>query len=106
MGFHVLSDGASRGRIVPPAMRARGFPVFGPVERVPRASKLPAARRDFSPHTRPMRQWACVFALLLGLMGSGYTASTRVRIPVPIERRLDSWRRDGDLVQTIDWWRA
>jgi len=53
-----------------------------------------------------MRQWACVFALLLGLVGSGYTASARVRIPIPIERQLDSWRRDGGLVQTLDWWRA
>jgi len=53
-----------------------------------------------------MRQWACVFALLLGLAGSGYTASTRIRIPIPIERRLDSWTRDGRLNRTLGWWRA
>ena len=53
-----------------------------------------------------MRQWACVIALLLGLAGSGYTASARIRIPIPIERRLDPWARDGGLVQTLDWWRA
>ena len=53
-----------------------------------------------------MRQWACVFALLLGLAGNGYTASVRVRLPIPIERRLESWGREGRLVQTLDWWRA
>ncbi len=62
-----------------------------------------------------MRQWACVFALLLGLAGNGYAASARIRLPIPIERRLESWAdderrsragRDGRLVQTLDWWRA
>jgi len=57
-------------------------------------------------HTRRMRQWACVFALLLGLAGSGYAASARIRTPIPIERRLDSWAREGRLVRTLDWWRA
>jgi hypothetical protein len=63
-----------------------------------------------------MRQWACVFALLLGLAGNGYVAAARIRLPIPIERRLESWGRDsstrnpatpgGRLVQTLDWWRA
>ena len=53
-----------------------------------------------------MRQWACVFALLLGLAGSGYAASARIRTPIPIERRLESWAREGRLVRTLDWWRA
>jgi hypothetical protein len=53
-----------------------------------------------------MRQWACVFALLLGLAGNGYAAAARIRLPIPIERRLESWSRDGRLVQTLDWWRA
>jgi len=53
-----------------------------------------------------VRQWACVFALLLGLVGSGYVAAARTRIPIPIERRLDSWAREGRLTQTLDWWRA
>ena len=57
-------------------------------------------------HTRDMRQWACVFALLLGLAGNGYTASARIRLPIPIERRLESWRGEGRLIQTLDWWRA
>jgi hypothetical protein len=52
-----------------------------------------------------MRQWACVFALLLGLAGSGYAAAARIRVPIPIERRLDSWAREGRLTQTLDWWR-
>ena len=30
-----------------------------------------------------MRQWACVFALLLGLAGNGYAAAARVRVPDP-----------------------
>jgi len=53
-----------------------------------------------------VRHLACVFALLLGLAGNGYVGAARVRIPIPIERRLDSWARDGRLVQTLDWWRA
>lgn len=53
-----------------------------------------------------MRQWAFVFALLLGLAGNGYAAFARTRLPIPIERRLDSWGRDGGLVRTLDWWRA
>lgn len=53
-----------------------------------------------------MRQWACVFALLLGLAGTSYAATARPRIPIPIERRLDTWARDGRLVRTLDWWRA
>jgi hypothetical protein len=61
-----------------------------------------------------MRQWACVFALLLGLAGNGYAASARIRLPIPIERRLESWAgderhgpgRQKRLVQTLDWWRA
>ena len=53
-----------------------------------------------------MRQWALVFALLLGLAGSGSVAAARLPMPIPIERRLDSWSRDGRLIQTVDWWRA
>jgi len=49
---------------------------------------------------------ACVFALLLGLAGNGYVSAARIRVPIPIERRLDSWGRDRRLVQTVDWWRA
>ena len=53
-----------------------------------------------------MRQWALVFALLLGLAGSDYVATARLRMPIPIERRLDSWPSGGRLRQTLDWWRA
>ena len=53
-----------------------------------------------------MRQWACVFALLLGLAGNGYAATARTRLPIPIERRLESWEDDGPLFRTLDWWRA
>ena len=90
MPIHVFTDGASRGRIVPPAMRARGLPVcFTALS-----------------HTRPMRQWACVVALLLGLAGNGYVATVRIRLPVAIERRLDPRLIEGRTLRTLDWWRA
>ena len=72
----------------------------------PDHSDLPAGPSAGLAHTRDMRQWACVFALLLGLAGSGYVSAARVRTPIPIERRLDSWGREGRLTQTLDWWRA
>jgi hypothetical protein len=64
-----------------------------------------------------MRQWALVFALLLGLAGDGYLASSRLRLPIPIERRLDSFTDDSvggegrtsrtaRTGRTLDWWRA
>src|SRR5262249_18279869 len=65
-----------------------------------------AAGGGVPPHTRAMRQWALVFALLLGLAGSGYVAAARLRLPIPIERRLGSWLLDGRLHRTLDWWRA
>lgn len=58
------------------------------------------------PHTPAMRQWACVFALLLGLAGNGYVASARLRLPVAIERRLDPSMTGGHTMRTLDWWRA
>jgi len=53
-----------------------------------------------------MRQWACVAALLLGLAGNGYVATARLRFPIPIERRLDSFADTGRTRRTRDWWRA
>jgi len=53
-----------------------------------------------------MRQWACVVALLLGLAGNGYVATSRVRLPIAIERRLDPRPTGRRTVQTLDWWRA
>jgi hypothetical protein len=57
-------------------------------------------------HTRRMRQWACVVALLLGLAGNGYVASVRIRLPVAIERRLEPRLIEGGTLRTLDWWRA
>ncbi len=57
-------------------------------------------------HTPAMRQWACVVALLLGLAGNNYAWTARSRMPIPIERRLDSMADRGRLVRTLDWWRA
>jgi hypothetical protein len=59
-----------------------------------------------------MRQWACVVALLLGLAGNGYASTSRYRLPIPIERRLDAdsllagGDRRGRTSRTLDWWRA
>jgi hypothetical protein len=53
-----------------------------------------------------MRQWARIVALLLGLAGNGYVATTRTRLPIAIERRLDSWTERGRTTRTLDWWRA
>jgi hypothetical protein len=53
-----------------------------------------------------MRQWACVVALLLGLAGNGYATTVRIRIPIAIERRLDTLGETDGLVRTLDWWRA
>ena len=70
-------------------MRARGSPAFLGLS-----------------HTRRMRQWACVVALLLGLAGNGYVATVRIRLPVAIERRLGPRDTQGGTVRTLDWWRA
>ena len=58
------------------------------------------------PHTRAMRQWACVVALLLGLAGNGYVTAAKVRLPVAIERRLGPRTVEGGTLRTLDWWRA
>jgi hypothetical protein len=74
-------------------MRARGFP-------------SPHGLRTRLSHTPAIRQWACIVALLLGLAGNGYTWTVRPRIPVPIERRLDSAMNGERLVRTLEWWCA
>ena len=53
-----------------------------------------------------MRQWALVFALLLGLAGDGYVSTYRPRLPIPIERRLETFPNDGRTRRTLEWWRA
>jgi hypothetical protein len=53
-----------------------------------------------------MRQWACVIALLLGLAGNGYVATTRTRLPIAIERRLEPTTTGRRTTRTLDWWRA
>ncbi|HUQ43504.1 MAG TPA: hypothetical protein VM451_03715 [Candidatus Limnocylindria bacterium] len=53
-----------------------------------------------------MRQWALVFALLLGLAGDGSVSTPRLRWPIPIERRLEAFPNDGRTRRTLDWWRA
>jgi len=57
-------------------------------------------------HTRAMRQWACVVALLLGLAGNGYATTARTRLPIAIERRLGPRTLEGGTLRTLDWWRA
>lgn len=56
-------------------------------------------------HTRAMRQWACVVALVLGLAGNGYAWTARPRIPTPIERPLVPAGAGRRAIQTLDWWR-
>lgn len=55
-------------------------------------------------HTRGMRQWACLLALLLGLGGNDYVWSARPRQPVPIERRLNQDDLLGTTRRTLRWW--
>jgi hypothetical protein len=52
-----------------------------------------------------MRRWVCVFALLYGFAGSGYAWSARSRIPVPIERSIDSGADGREHTQLAAWWR-
>jgi hypothetical protein len=53
-----------------------------------------------------MRQWACIVALILGLAGNGYVSTSRYRLPIAIERRLEPQLREGRTMRTLDWWRA
>jgi hypothetical protein len=55
-------------------------------------------------HTRAMRQWARLVALLLGLSGNGYIWSARPRPAVPIERRLVDPDAPGATRRTVRWW--
>jgi hypothetical protein len=70
---------------------------------------VPPARRHEVllpfPHTRAMRQWACIVALLLGFAGDGYAWTMRSQMPIPIERQLAPDARGRRTVQTLDWWR-
>jgi hypothetical protein len=52
-----------------------------------------------------MRRWLCVIVLLFGFAGQGYTASSRLPNPVPIERPLGDVR-DGRLERTAAWWQS
>ncbi len=66
----------------------------------------PFGRFPWLPHTRSMRQWACVVALLLGLAGNGYVSTMRVRLPIAIERRLEPTTAGRRTSRSLDWWRA
>lgn len=51
-----------------------------------------------------MRRWVCIIALLTGFAGDGYAWTTRSRLPVAIERPLDT---DGSRPGTVPlgaWW--
>jgi hypothetical protein len=52
-----------------------------------------------------MRRWVCVIFLLAGLSGDGYAWSVRPRIPVAIERTLESDSPHGRRWAAADWWR-
>jgi len=54
-------------------------------------------------HTRAVRRWVCIIALLAGFSGSGYAWTARPRIPVPVERVLPTGvgRR---AIPGPEWW--
>jgi hypothetical protein len=56
-------------------------------------------------YTPAMRRWVCVIALLYGFAGNGYAWSARPRIPVPIERSIDSGAAGREPTQMVAWWR-
>jgi hypothetical protein len=57
-----------------------------------------------------MRRWVCIVTLLAGFSADGYVWSARRRLPVPIERRLET-ALYGDSLQkglrtTSAWWQS
>jgi hypothetical protein len=57
-----------------------------------------------------MRRWVCIITLLAGFSADGYVWSARRRLPVPIERRMDTVLYGvppGTSLQTTSaWWRS
>jgi len=51
-----------------------------------------------------VRRRVCIVALLLGFSGEGYAWAARPRIPVPVERVIDTGLDAADLPRTA-WWR-
>ena len=55
------------------------------------------------PYTPPVRRWFCIVTLLAGFSGDAYVWSARPRIPIPVERVLDSWQWGPGLPEG-EWW--
>jgi hypothetical protein len=57
-----------------------------------------------------MRRWVCIITLLAGFSADNYVWSARRRLPVPIERRLDTMLYGASprtsLRTTSAWWRS
>jgi hypothetical protein len=57
-----------------------------------------------------MRRWVCIITLLAGFSADNYVWSARRRLPVPIERRLDTIlygvSPETSLRTTSAWWRS
>jgi hypothetical protein len=56
-----------------------------------------------------MRRWVCIVTLLAGFSADGYVWSARRRLPVPIERRMDTMpgmAASSSLRTTAAWWRS
>jgi hypothetical protein len=51
-----------------------------------------------------MRRWVCVIVLLFGFAGEGYAWTVRPRLPVAIERPLESHGPRSGVVPTGAWW--
>jgi hypothetical protein len=53
-----------------------------------------------------MRRWVCIVSLLAGFAGADVGRAARIRVPVPIERSLASFRAADrtSLPATAAWW--
>jgi len=51
-----------------------------------------------------VRRWVCIAFMLVGFSGDRYPWTARPRIPIAIERLLDSRRPDPGLPEEA-WWR-
>jgi len=55
-------------------------------------------------YTPAVRRWVCIAFMLVGFSGDRYAWTARPRIPIAIERLLDSRRPDPGLPEEA-WWR-
>ena len=73
-----------------------------PLAPPPAAATAPARHPAYTP---AVRRWVCIIGFLVGFSGDSYVWTVRPRIPIPVERLLDTARRDPDLPEAA-WWRT